>query len=74
MRLNSMRYQILFLLWSAMPSGRARKKRFFAMISFSALGSSVALHVSSSAGVRVLSISEARAASHSASLVHISSI
>ena len=57
-----------------MPSGRARKKRFFAMISFSAFGSSVDLHVSSSAGVRVLSISEARAASHSASLVHISSI
>ena len=57
-----------------MPSGRARKKRFFAIISLRALGSCVVLHVASSSGVRVLSISESRSASHSASLVHTSSI
>ncbi len=74
MRLNSMRYQILFSLWRAMPSGRVLKKRSFALVSFIACGFCAVLHVSSSVGVRVLCVSEVRAASHNASLVHISSI
>ena len=74
MRLNSMRYQILFSLWRAMPSGRDLKKRSFALISIIDFGFSAARHISSSAGVRVLCISEVRTASHRASLVHISSI
>ena len=57
-----------------MPSGRTLKKRVLTLISLSVRGSCVSLNVSSSAGVRVLTISEARVASHSASLVHISSI
>ena len=74
MRLNSMRYQILFSLWCAIPSGRVRKKRSFALISLIFCGLSAAPHISSSAGVRVLCISELRAVSHRVSLVHISSI
>ena len=74
MRLNSMRYQILFSLWYAMPSGRVLKKRSFALVSFIACGFSAAPHISSSAGVRVLLISEVRTVSHRVSLVHISSI
>ncbi len=69
-----MRYQFFFLLWCAIPSGRALKKRSCALVSLSARGSCASLHVSSSAGVRVLISSEARAVSHSVSLVHISSI
>ncbi len=74
MRLNSMRYQILFLLWWAIPSGRVLKKRSLALVSFIAFGFSAALHISSSAGVRVLCISEDLAVSHRVSLVHTSSI
>jgi hypothetical protein len=44
--LNSKRYQILFSLWCTIPSGRALKKRFFALISLIARGLCVALHVS----------------------------
>ena len=58
MRLNSMRYQILFPLWWAIPSGRVLKKRFLAIISLIFLGFSAASHIFSSAGVRVLCISE----------------
>ena len=74
MRLNSMRYQILFSLWYAIPSGRVRKKRSFALISLIFCGFSAVPHISSSAGVRVLCISEFLAVSHKVSLVHISSI
>jgi hypothetical protein len=56
------------------PSGRALKKHCFAVVSLIARGSCAVLHVASSTGVGVLCISESRAASHSASLVHISSI
>ncbi len=74
MRLNSMRYHILLSLWCVIPSGRVLKKRSFALISFITCGFSAAPHISSSAGVRVLSISEVRAVSHRVSLVYISSI
>lgn len=74
MRLNSMRYQILFSLWCAIPSGRVLKKRCLVINSLIVLGFSAASHISSSAGVRVLCISEVRAVSHRLSLVHISSI
>ena len=58
MRLNSMRYHILFSLWCAIPSGRVLKKRFLAIDSLICLGFFAALHISSSVGVRVLCISE----------------
>ena len=63
-----------FLLWCSMPSGRVLKKCFFTVVSLIVHGSCAVLHVSSSAGVGVLCISESRNASHSSSLVHISSI
>ena len=63
-----------FSLWYAMPSGRVLKKRSFALVSFIDCGFFAAPHISSSAGVRVLCISELRAVSHRVSLVHISSI
>ena len=69
-----MRYQILFSLWCAIPSGRVLKKRSIALVSLIAFGFFAALHISSSAAVRVLCISEVRAVSHRLSLVHISSI
>ncbi len=74
MRLNSMRYQIFFLLWCAIPSGRVLKKRSLALVSLIAFGFSAAPHISSSVGVRVLFNSEVRTVSHKVALVHISSI
>ncbi len=74
MRLNYMRYHILFSLWCAIPSGRDLKKRSFVLISFITFGFFAARHISSCAGVRVLCISEVRAVAHRVSLVHISSI
>ncbi len=53
MRLNSMRYQIFFSLWCAIPSGRVLKKRSIALVSLIAFGFFAALHISSSAEVRV---------------------
>ncbi len=44
------------------------------MISFIDFGFSAASHISSSAGVSVLCISEVRSVSHRVSLVHIASI
>ena len=73
MRLNSMRYQILFLLWCAIPSVGSEEVIFCFDFSHCPW-LCVALHVSSSAGVRVFSISEVWTTPHSASLVHISSI
>ncbi len=69
-----MRYQTLFSLWCEIPSGRVLKKRSFALISVIDCGFSVAPHISSSVGVRVLYISEVRAFPHRVSLVHLSSI
>ena len=74
MRLNSMRYQIFFLLWCVIPSGRVLKTCSIAVVSLIGFGFSAAPHISSSAGVRVIFNSKTRVVSHRVALVHISSI
>ena len=57
-----------------MPSGRALRNRSFALSCLAFLGSCDAAHVSSSVGESVLCVSESRAVSHSASMVHVSMV